>query len=357
MGASSGPQLFGGGFGDDDEPVFNDASSSGDPSSASEGEDDDDEPIEKTLLEPSDVSNLASTLETIQITTTKEQSQGSSVPSNTDAVPSHPPLYLDTVFEYITPASSNEGATKIAKKASQQDGVGGENQWGLEGYEKMQGIDDVFERFVARVENEPQQCIRYELVILSSGFLLLSLTVFVSSRYELSGTPLPFSTESAYKRLFPLEHTVTPAPGTRIVATGGKENSATSGNPESGKRVYDPSSIPPCDACGGPRVFECQLMPNLINVLRQARQAQKPDTERPGIGKKPQTDEERRAEVARMLRGDPSLPEDVTSDMEWGTCMVFSCVKDCCRSKDADGRWHDADSTWKDEFVLVQWDT
>lgn len=85
-----------------------------------------------------------------------------------DAVPAHPPLYLDTVFEYITPVSTNDATAQAVKKAGQQDGSGGETQWGVEGYEKMQGLDDVFERFVSRVENEPHQCVRYADSILSS---------------------------------------------------------------------------------------------------------------------------------------------------------------------------------------------
>lgn len=157
--------MFGGGFGDDDEESTKEASSSGDPSSASEDEDDEEENGEveskaEKLLSPADVSALASALKQTQIGD-EGKPDATTTSSARDTVPSHPPLYLDTVFEYITPVSTNDSATKAVKKEAKQDGSGGETQWGVEGYEKMQGLDDVFERFVARVENEPHQCVRY----------------------------------------------------------------------------------------------------------------------------------------------------------------------------------------------------
>ena len=78
------------------------------------------------------------------------------------AIPSHPPLYLDTMFEYIAPIANNNVAAGKKKTIDQHEsGSGGsENQWGLETYEKTQGIDEVFTHFVSRVENESQQCIR-----------------------------------------------------------------------------------------------------------------------------------------------------------------------------------------------------
>lgn len=96
-------------------------------------------------------------------------------------------------------------------------------------------------------------------------------------------------------------------------------------------------------------------MPNLINILRQARQAQVPKDESKTA--RNQTDEERRADVARLLRGETSSQAEAIVDMEWGTCMVFSCVQDCCRARDNDGKWSDVNSAWKNEFVLVQWDS
>jgi pre-rRNA-processing protein TSR4 len=78
-------------------------------------------------------------------------------------------------------------------------------------------------------------------------------------------------------------------------------------------------------------------MPNLINTLGQAKK---------GDNKKPKTDQERMKELEGVLRGGEN--GDEKRDMEWGTCMIFSCEKDCC---DDDGR-----ECWREEIVLVEWD-
>lgn len=98
-------------------------------------------------------------LQGASISQTKEKSTPETT-SVITAVPSHPPIYLDTLFEYI--AGDNVTARKNKKTNEQQESGSGapENQWALETYERTQGIDDVFARFVSRVEREPQQCIR-----------------------------------------------------------------------------------------------------------------------------------------------------------------------------------------------------
>jgi len=105
------------------------------------------------------------------------------------------------------------------------------------------------------------------------------------------------------------------------------------------KRIYIPTSLPPCPLCKSKRVFECQLMPNLINILRSS------ETEK----EKKLTDEERRKAVEKALKG--GSPD--TMGMGWGTCMIFSCEKDCCI--DDDGEF-EARECWREELVLVQWD-
>ena len=161
-----------------------------------------------------------------------------------------------------------------------------------------------------------------------------------------------------YERLFPLAHSVIPTPGAHVIATGGHKGRSTSGG--GGKRIYDPTVIPPCEACKAPRAFECQLMPNLINVIRQARRAREnSNADAKNKSRKMQTDEERRAEVAKLVRGETNKSDEdavANCDMEWGTCMVFSCVENCCRAKNADGNWSNAQVGWKEEYVLVQWD-
>ena len=86
-------------------------------------------------------------------------------------------------------------------------------------------------------------------------------------------------------------------------------------------------------------MFECQLMPNLINVLRSSSNTPAPEK---------MSEEERRKAVQRALSGDPGA--DAGLGMEWGTCMVFSCEKDCC----IDEQGVEARECWREELVLIQ---
>ena len=89
-------------------------------------------------------------------------------------------------------------------------------------------------------------------------------------------------------------------------------------------------------------MFECQLMPNLINVLKSSDKDVK----------KGQTDTERRAELQRLvsgLKGGGVKPEERTG-MEWGVCMIFSCKADCSGAAEGDK------TCWREEIVLIQWD-
>lgn len=81
-------------------------------------------------------------------------------------------------------------------------------------------------------------------------------------------------------------------------------------------------------------------MPNLINILRAT-------SDTPATGKKTQqSDAERKEELEKLLKG------GTTMGMEWGTCMVFSCEKDCCLTSDG----KEAKETWSEELVLIQWE-
>lgn len=79
-------------------------------------------------------------------------------------------------------------------------------------------------------------------------------------------------------------------------------------------------------------------MPNLINVLRRGDDAE---------GRK-MSDKERleRALKEAGLKGGA----DAAQGMAWGTCMIFSCEKDCC----ADDNGADARESWREEVVLIQ---
>ncbi|KAH8093728.1 programmed cell death protein 2 [Cristinia sonorae] len=223
--------------------------------------------------------------------------------------PSYPPIYLSTTGEYLPPAPKSKlkvsSEAVILEEAAEGKNKGGE--WGMEGYENSMDLDHVFERFTARVEHQGEQCIRYEL----------------------GGVPLPFAGDAIFDQLFPV-------PSSPYVSATRPGYSAPPA-----KRTYDPSSLPVCPVCKSKRVFECQLMPNLINVLETSTEDKNT--------KKAQTDEERRKEIEHALKGHGSLDG---RGMQWGTCMIFSCEKDCC----LDGKLA-AKTGWREEVVLVQWDT
>lgn len=153
--------------------------------------------------------------------------------------------------------------------------------------------------------------------------------VHSENRYELKGTPLPFSSDAVFQALFPAP----PTPPLPVTKPAFKVVHVP-------KRTYNPTTIPPCPVCKSQRVFECQLMPNLINVVKGTRE----DTP------KNMSEEERRQTFQRIFK--KQVGEE-KSGMEWGTCMVFSCEKDCC----VDDLGAEARETWREETVLVQWDT
>ncbi|GJE91106.1 Programmed cell death protein 2 C-terminal domain-containing protein [Phanerochaete sordida] len=222
------------------------------------------------------------------------------------SAPSYPALYMSTMAEYVPP--EQKSPFKVEEVAEEVDDgkKGKDSTWAMEGYENSLDIDQVFERFIKRVGYEAEQCIRYEL----------------------GGTPLPFASDEVFDTLFPKP----PAPNMPVT----KANTMVV---PPAKRTFNPSAIPQCPHCNGKRVFECQLMPNLINILRNK------NTSGPA---KPQTDEERRKEVEAMLKGESSIEQ---TGMGWGTCMVFSCEKDCCEENGSS-----LANCWREEFVLVQWD-
>lgn len=146
-------------------------------------------------------------------------------------------------------------------------------------------------------------------------------------RYELNGTPLPYARDATLDLLWPAppqEPLPVTKPDFKVVRHQ--------------KRVYDASAVPRCPICNSARVFECQLMPNLINVLRPADE---------GKGKK-LTDEERRKDLEKALKGED---KDAKRGMDWGTCMIFSCEKDCHQEGGKETK-----EAWREEVVYIQWD-
>ncbi|KAF9460501.1 programmed cell death protein 2 [Collybia nuda] len=219
------------------------------------------------------------------------------------SAPSYLPLYLSTTSEYLPPQSKPKlpPGTHVADPLDENGKGGKDISWVSEAYEDSLEMDHVFERFTKRVGFEGEQCVRYEL----------------------NGTPLPFSSDKIFESLFPAP--AAPAlPVTKSVFT-------VVSTP---KRTYSPS-VPPCPSCKSKRVFECQLMPNLINVLRRGDEADE---------SKKLTEEDRRHAVERALK------DNTAQGMDWGTCMIFSCEKDCCVDKSGKA----AKECWREEEVYIQ---
>ncbi|KAK7031349.1 programmed cell death protein 2 [Favolaschia claudopus] len=228
------------------------------------------------------------------------------------SAPSYPPVYLSTCSEYL-PAQKKPKlppGVQIVDSVDDPDKNSKDVSWISEAYENSLDVDQVFERFTKRVGFEGEQCVRYEL----------------------EGIPLPYSSDSVFKSLFPLPPAL-PVPVTKAAFTV---------TPPA-KRAYDPSSIPPCPVCKSRRIFECQLMPNLINILRASGDGEE------DRNRKKLTDEERRKLVEQELKGSSSSGSG--RGMEWGTCLIFSCSKDCALADDGKS----VREAWREEVVLIQW--
>ena len=133
-----GDQLFGS---NSDEDLFQ-TSSANNPLSADENPSDT-ESDEETEITGDGVGGITSGLESTTIS-----------PGEWSSAPRYTPIYLDTTSEYI-PAPPAGQKTK-GTVGDNQDG-----QWGFEGYEKPEGVDDVFQAFLRRNDIEPHQCVRY----------------------------------------------------------------------------------------------------------------------------------------------------------------------------------------------------
>lgn len=228
-----------------------------------------------------------------------------------ESMPSHPPIYLATIEEvldstYAKPAPNSAVAS-----------FGDSGGFGPEIYENSLDTDLIFERFSKRVANEGEQCVRYEL----------------------GGIPLAFQTDDVYHKLFTLKKP------TSTVVTGAAFAVSTAP-----KRQYDISTLDRCSYCGKGRVFECQLMPYLINLLRTPSESDEARAANLTL-------EERRKEVERLVKGlKGGVRAEEMTGQEWGTCLLFTCEDDCCMEKNEQGEHWEARACWREEVVLVQWE-
>jgi len=112
-----------------------------------------------------------------------------------------------------------------------------------------------------------------------------SFSVFGSQsphRYKLGGSPLPFTSDKVSDLHRPKPPSDTP-PTTksdlRVIRPSW--------------RTYDATQVPQCPSCNASRVLECQLMPNLINVLSSHMGR--------GVRRENENNDKRRADEARNL--------------------------------------------------------
>jgi len=224
------------------------------------------------------------------------------------SAPSYPPQYLSTAGEFIPP--SNKALHERAAVIGDDSGPSQEGQpWTTENYENSMRTDHVFDRFNERTAHESQQCVRYDL----------------------GGIPMPFTSDDLYRQLFPLS-----SEKSALTAITGAAFDVQQPVPRHG---YSAATVPFCSHCGSRRVFEYQLMPNLINILESSSDTEGEDSTT--------TDENRKETLRQLLKGGPD-----GRGMEWGTVLVFSCEKDCCQGPSV----KEKQGTWREEVVLVHWD-
>ncbi|KAK4050289.1 hypothetical protein OIV83_003610 [Microbotryomycetes sp. JL201] len=172
-------------------------------------------------------------------------------------------------------------------------GAGGGNEWSQEGYEvqKIKGVDQVFLRFQARCLREPSQVLRYNH----------------------GGSPLAFSSAlEPFKTLF--------KPTSLTMSTSGTTDDSFVGH-------FASSLIPKCPACSSERVFELQLMPNLIYELGQPLQTK-----------------------ATSVDADDE-DEKNRKGLGWSSVWVCTCSIECTQQTDLEQMQGEA---WREERVYIE---
>lgn len=203
-----------------------------------------------------------------------------------------PPQYLSTIDEYLPYPETD---SDVDVESDDDEAPEQKAEWREDGWDKLlpKTVDDIFERFVRRLagaEDATTQVLRYDF----------------------DAVPLPYSSSSGlFKKLFP---------GAPTRAPSSEEDEVNLGE------YYTTKPVSACPRCAGPRVFELQLVPQLINVLRPHALSTTGAARESASGR--QSEAERRAEIMRLAKGEARGEGDV-GEMEWGTIMVFSCKNDC----------------------------
>lgn len=141
---------FGGGFGDPKDEADDDDNDS----LASGGSEDDYDYEEPNKNIDAEIASLATAL--TNTTINPALNSDNTLAPEWNSVPAYPAVYLNTVFEYISPPKP-DAENKAKKEAGKA--TGGE-MWDLERYERPEDLDEVFQKFALRVAEEGAQCIR-----------------------------------------------------------------------------------------------------------------------------------------------------------------------------------------------------
>ncbi|ORY03098.1 hypothetical protein K493DRAFT_334374 [Basidiobolus meristosporus CBS 931.73] len=282
-----GSMIFGGGFGSFDNPFSADA--------------------ELPNIEELKISDPPSVEADHEAQSVEESSQTDTAPSASaesnawfKSIPAFPAQYLYIDEEVLEDPSAKIDLSKYSKYLVQEDlDEEGEDAgtWQGETYEKSwkpKGYDKAFKRFTEVVSEYPEQCVRYEF----------------------SGNPLLYTNRDTVAGLL------------------------TSGNPKS--LNYSSHKVPKCPHCSSERVFEFQLMPNILSELPTEKFSEN----------SPFNLDLNQEEMRKLGDG---VIHKFDLGMEWGTIMVFSCGKDC------HGGVTDVDTTSTDlgyyeEVALVQYE-
>ncbi|CAO3677819.1 unnamed protein product [Rhizopus microsporus] len=232
----------------------------------------------KPLFGMKPISPFDTKKETVDIADQLSKLSIQSPPVNVSGLPKFPGQYLYIDEEPKEPRYGNIDMSRYKEYLEMEkellmevDENSGET-WQGETYEKQQlpkGFDKQFKKFTERVELEPSQCVRYEF----------------------AGQPL------FYSALRPQQQ--------QLIMT-------------------------PCKYCKGPKVFEFQLMPNVLSIL-------------------PTTEYASEAEKSVNANNKKSLLDSWSAGMEFGTILAFVCQKDCHPGPMEE-------PTYVEETVLVQYE-
>lgn len=192
-------------------------------------------------------------------------------PSESDFPNPFPHYHLDAEGEYLEPETSQLPSSSNSRITELEDEPGsGTTSSAAEKDLYESPHDKTFDHFTKILAQNPEQVLRYEW---SGVPLLYNSTDGVAARFVLPGHQLHQKVKTA--------------------------------GPTKG--------IPRCESCGSARVFECQLVPNLIFEL------EKDDDE------------------AMSFEG----------GMDWGTILVGSCSKNCGK---------EGEVIFREEWAGVQWE-